>query len=73
MSSAAVANTIRNQVEAALSLRSAGRLPEALDILTTPGEYTSDFYIVRGEIQFAPWSFPGSCRKLFHGRCLGAR
>jgi tetratricopeptide (TPR) repeat protein len=44
---------IRDQVEAALALRSAGRLQEALDALTTPGEYISDFYTVRGEIQFA--------------------
>ena len=44
---------IRDQVQAALALRSAGRLQEALDVLTTPGEYISDFYTVRGEIQFA--------------------
>ena len=44
---------IRDQVEAALALRSAGRLQEALDALTAPGEYISDFYTVRGEIQFA--------------------
>jgi tetratricopeptide (TPR) repeat protein len=65
MSSAAVANTIRNQVEAALSLRSAGRLQEALDVLTTPGEYTSDFYTMRGEIQFALGRFQEAAGSYF--------
>jgi tetratricopeptide (TPR) repeat protein len=65
MSSAAVANTIHNQVEAALSLRSAGRLQEALDVLTTPGEYTSDFYIMRGEIQFALGRFQEAAGSYF--------
>src|SRR5438309_11038735 len=40
----AAAPAIRNQVEAALGLRAAGRLQEALDTLTAPGEYLSDFY-----------------------------
>jgi tetratricopeptide (TPR) repeat protein len=65
MSSAAFTNTIRNQVEAALSLRSAGRLQEALDILTTPGEYTSDFYTMRGEIQFALGRFQEAAGSYF--------
>ena len=50
----AVAKTaIRDQVAAALALRSAGRLQEALEVLTTPGEYISDFYTVRGEIELS--------------------
>ena len=44
---------IQDQLQAALALRSAGRLQEALDMLTTPGEYSSDFYTVRGEIQLS--------------------
>jgi tetratricopeptide (TPR) repeat protein len=65
MLSAPLANTILNQVEAALSLRSAGRLQEALDILTTPGEYTSDFYTMRGEIQFALGRFQEAAGSYF--------
>ncbi len=49
--SAAASPAIRTQLHAALSLRAAGRLEEALDVLSTPGEYSSDFYTVRGEIQ----------------------
>lgn len=44
---------VRNQVEVALALRRAGRLEEALDALTHPGSNLSDFYTVRGELQFA--------------------
>jgi protein O-GlcNAc transferase len=40
-----------DQLQAALTLRSAGRLQEALDALITPGEYIPDFYTVRGDIQ----------------------
>jgi len=63
--SAAATTTIRSQVEAALALRSAGRLQEALDLLTTPGEYTSDFYTVRGEIQFALGRFQEAAGSYF--------
>ena len=62
---ATVTNTIRSQVEAALALRSAGRLQEALDMLATPGEYTSDFYTVRGEIQFALGRFQEAAGSYF--------
>jgi tetratricopeptide (TPR) repeat protein len=49
----AAAAPIRNQLETALALRSAGQLQEALDVLTTPQEGLVDFYTVRGEIQLA--------------------
>ncbi len=65
MASAAVINTVRSQVEAALALRSAGRLQEALEMLTTPGEYTSDFYTIRGEIQFALGRFQEAAGSYF--------
>jgi tetratricopeptide (TPR) repeat protein len=52
-------------VEAALALRSAGRLQEALDLLSTPGEYTSDFYTVRGEIQFGLGRFQEAAGSYF--------
>jgi tetratricopeptide (TPR) repeat protein len=51
--STAARPTIRNQIEAALGLHSAGRYQEALDTLTTPGENLPDFYTLRGDIQFA--------------------
>ncbi len=63
--SAAVTNTIRSQVEAALALRSSGRLQDALDMLTTPGEYISDFYTIRGEIQFALGRFQEAAGSYF--------
>ena len=65
MSSAAVANTIRNQVEAALALRSGGRLQEALDLLTSPGEYTSDLYMLRGELQLGLGRFQEAAGSFF--------
>jgi tetratricopeptide (TPR) repeat protein len=65
MLSAAVTSNMRSQVEAALALRSAGRLQEALDLLITPSEYTSDFYTVRGEIQFALGRFQEAAGSYF--------
>jgi tetratricopeptide (TPR) repeat protein len=44
---------IRNQVEVALALRSSGELQEALKALTTPSDYLTDFYMLRGELQLA--------------------
>jgi len=49
MSSAALA--IQDRVHAALALRAAGRLEEALDMLSPPAPYSSDFYTIRAEIQ----------------------
>ena len=63
--SAAVTSTIRSQLDAALAMRAAGRLQEALDLLTTPGEYISDFYTVRGEIQFALGRFQEAAGSYF--------
>jgi len=51
--SAAAAPGIPNPVEAALALRAAGRLQDALNALGTASEDTSDVYTLRGEIQFA--------------------
>jgi tetratricopeptide (TPR) repeat protein len=51
--STAARPAIRNQIEAALALHSAGRNQEALDALTTPNENLPDFYTLRGDIQFA--------------------
>ena len=51
--SAAAAPAIRSQLQTALALRTAGRLQDALDALSMPGEYSPDFYTIRGEIQLA--------------------
>jgi tetratricopeptide (TPR) repeat protein len=41
------------QIDAALALRSSGRLEEALRALANPNEYNAYLYTVRGEIEFA--------------------
>lgn len=41
------------QIDAALALRSSGRLEEALRALANPNEYNTYLYTVRGEIEFA--------------------
>jgi len=51
--SAAAAPAIRSQLQTALAMRAAGRLQDALDALSTPGEYSPDFYTIRGELQLA--------------------
>jgi len=38
-------------IREALQLRAQGRLREALDALTTPSEFSTDFYILRGDLQ----------------------
>jgi tetratricopeptide (TPR) repeat protein len=38
-------------LQAALALRAQGRLQEALDALSAPGEFSSDVYILRGDLQ----------------------
>ena len=63
--STAATPVIRNQVENALALRSAGLLQEALDALTAPGEYFSDFYTLRGEIQLALGRFQEAAGSYF--------
>ncbi|HUJ24168.1 MAG TPA: tetratricopeptide repeat protein [Bryobacteraceae bacterium] len=63
--SAAATPAVRTQVQAALALRAAGRLEEALDALSTPGEYSSDFYTIRGEIQLALGRFQEAAGSYF--------
>ena len=38
-------------LQAALALRAQGRLQEALDTLSVPGEFSIDFYILRGDLE----------------------
>jgi tetratricopeptide (TPR) repeat protein len=40
-----------NPIQAALALRAEGRLEEALQALSRPGEFNADFYILRGDLQ----------------------
>jgi tetratricopeptide (TPR) repeat protein len=42
---------VDDPIRAALVLRAQGRLKEALDALTIPGEFSADFYILRGDLQ----------------------
>lgn len=63
--SAAARAPMPDQVQAALALRSAGRLQEALDVLVTPGEYIADFYTVRGDIQLALGRFEEAAGSYF--------
>jgi tetratricopeptide (TPR) repeat protein len=44
---------VQPQIDAALALRSAGHLEEALGALASPQEYNSYLYTIRGEIEFA--------------------
>lgn len=45
------APALRNPIEAAMALRAQGRLQEALQLLSAPGEYSPDFYTLRGDLQ----------------------
>jgi len=48
---AAAHDTLQERVRMALELRTDGRLAEALDLLSRPGEYAQDVYILRGDLQ----------------------
>jgi tetratricopeptide (TPR) repeat protein len=68
--STAAKPAIRNQLEAALTLHSAGRYQEALEVLTTPGENLPDFYTLRGDIQFALARFEEAAGSYFTSATL---
>jgi tetratricopeptide (TPR) repeat protein len=70
MMSAAARPAIRNQIEAALGLHTAGRSQEALELLSTPGENLPDFYTLRGDIQFALARFEESAGSYFTSATL---
>ena len=57
--------TIPGQLEAALKLRSTGRLAEALDVLTNPGEYDACLCTVRAEIEYALGRFQDAALSYF--------
>ena len=46
-------------------MRAAGRLQDALEALSTPGEYSSEFYTIRGEIQLALGRFQEAAGSYF--------
>jgi tetratricopeptide (TPR) repeat protein len=52
-------------VEAALELRSLGRLTEAVDMLTSPAEYCAHLCAVRAEIEFALGRFQDAALSFF--------
>ena len=49
--SSAASAAISDRVEAALALRARGRLRDALDLLSEPGDYSQDVYTLRGDLQ----------------------
>jgi tetratricopeptide (TPR) repeat protein len=63
--SAAATPAFRSQVQTALALRAAGRCQDALDALSAPGEYSADYYTLRGEIQVALGRFQEAAGSYF--------
>ena len=49
---------VNDPLQSALALRAQGRLQEALDVLSTPGEFTADLYILRGDLQLELGQIP---------------
>lgn len=61
---------VRNQIDAASYLHTAGRNEEALDLLTTPEENLPDFYTLRGDIQFVLARFEEAAGSYFTSATL---
>ncbi len=57
--------SVPSQLEAALQLRSAGLLAEAVDMLTSPGEYNTYLCALRAEIEFALGRFQDAALSYF--------
>jgi tetratricopeptide (TPR) repeat protein len=56
---------VQPQIDAALALRSSGRLEEALHALSSPAEYSAYLYTVRGELEFALGRFQEAALSFF--------
>jgi tetratricopeptide (TPR) repeat protein len=56
---------VQPQIDAALALRSSGRLEDALRALADPNEYNAYLYTVRGEIEFALGRFHDAALSYF--------
>src|SRR5271170_383942 len=56
---------VQPQIDAALALRSSGRLSEALRALANPSESNPHLYTVRGEIEFALGRFHDAALSYF--------
>jgi tetratricopeptide (TPR) repeat protein len=56
---------VQPQIDAALALRSSGRLEEALHALVNPNEYNPYLYTIRGEIEFALGRFHDAALSYF--------
>src|SRR5258708_17430513 len=57
--------SIPSQLEAALELRSSGLLTEAVEMLTSPGEYNAYLCAVRAEIEFELGRFQDAALSYF--------
>jgi tetratricopeptide (TPR) repeat protein len=64
-SAAGAMPSVPEQLEAALELRSGGLLAEAVDMLTSPGEYNAYLCTVRAEIEFALGRFQDAALSYF--------
>jgi len=47
----AARRAVNDPLQAALAWRAQGRIQEALDVLSVPAEFSSDFYILRGDLE----------------------
>jgi tetratricopeptide (TPR) repeat protein len=56
---------VQPQIDAALAMRSAGRLEEALRALAKPSEFSAQLYTIRGEIEFAVGRFEDAALSYF--------
>jgi tetratricopeptide (TPR) repeat protein len=56
---------VQPQIDAALAMRSAGRLEEALRALANPSEFSARLYTIRGEIEFALGRFEDAALSYF--------
>ena len=57
--------SVSGLLKAAMELRAAGRLTEAVDILTSPGEYSAHLCAVRAEIEFELGRFQDAALSYF--------
>jgi tetratricopeptide (TPR) repeat protein len=64
-SAAATATAVNDPLQAALTLRAQGRLQEALDVLSSSGEFMPDHYTLRGDLQLELGQFKEAAGSYF--------
>ncbi len=64
-SAAAAAPAVNDPLQAAMTLRAQGRLQEALDVLSTSGEFMPDHYTLRGDLQLEMGQFKEAAGSYF--------